>query len=121
MQKTWVRRSTTVAGALILSAALSPFFAACAQQPKSIVMDDFESGALANWKAVGSGSGGWFVYTNGKKAPDPAQSDPNFPFDLPDPPQGKFAAVTDMKGPGTRIRIPEAPATSSVRSSRRTV
>ena len=97
------RRSAAVAGALILSAALSLFFAACDPQPEMMVMDDFESGALTNWKAVGSGSGGWFIYTNGKKAPDPAQSDPNTPFDLPDPPQGKFAAVTDMSGPGTRI------------------
>ena len=97
------RRSAAVAGALILSAALSLFLAACDPQPKMMVMDDFESGALTNWKAVGSGSGGWFIYTNGKKAPDPAQSDPNTPFDLPDPPQGKFAAVTDMNGPGTRI------------------
>ena len=30
-------------------------------------MDDFESGALTGWKAVGSGSGGWFVYTDGKQ------------------------------------------------------
>ena len=37
------------------------------------------------------------------RPPDPAQSDPNVPFDVPDPPQGKFAAVTDMNGPGTRI------------------
>jgi CubicO group peptidase (beta-lactamase class C family) len=67
------------------------------------VMDDFESGALTGWKAVGAGSGGWFVYTDGSKAPDPSQSDPNVPFDLPDPPQGRFAAVTDTNGPGTRI------------------
>jgi len=52
---------------------------------------------------VGSGSGGWFVYSDGHKAPDPAQSDPNVPFDVPDPPQGRFAAVTDMNGPGTHI------------------
>jgi CubicO group peptidase (beta-lactamase class C family) len=66
-------------------------------------MDDFESGAITGWQAVGSGSGGWFVYSDGDKAPDPAQSDPNVPFQLPDPPQGRFAAVTDMNGPGTRI------------------
>jgi D-alanyl-D-alanine carboxypeptidase len=66
-------------------------------------MDDFESGATTNWQAVGGGSGGWFVYSDGHKAPDPAQSDPNVPFDVPDPPHGRFAAVTDMNGPGTRI------------------
>jgi D-alanyl-D-alanine carboxypeptidase len=105
------RRRAAAAGALILSVALSLFFAACDEGPKlavraadgTFVMDDFESGALTDWRAVGSGSGGWFIYTNGKKAPDPAQSDPNLPFDLPDPPQGKFAAVTDMNGPGTLI------------------
>jgi len=96
---------------VILSAALSLFFAACAHKSKTpvraadgmFVMDDFESGALTGWRALGSGSGGWFVYTNGSRAPDPAQSDPNVPFDLPDPPQGKFAAVSDMNGPGTLI------------------
>jgi hypothetical protein len=67
------------------------------------VMDDFESGALTAWKQVGGGSGGWFIYTDGGKAPDPAGSNPGVPFDLPDPPQGRFAAVSDMNGPGTRI------------------
>jgi D-alanyl-D-alanine carboxypeptidase len=67
------------------------------------VMDDFESGALTGWKTVSGGAGGWFVYTNGGKAPDPAKSDPNFPFVLPDPPQGRFAAVSDTNGPGTRL------------------
>ena len=96
-------RSAAVAFALILCAALGLLFSACTEEPKSVVMDDFESGTLTHWKAVGSGAGGWFVYTDGKKAPDPAQSDPNVPFDLPDPPQGTHAAVTDMNGPGTRI------------------
>jgi hypothetical protein len=68
-----------------------------------MVMDDFESGAITGWQAVGGGSGSWFVYADGHKAPAPAQSDPNAPFDVPDPPQGRFAAVTDMNGPGTRI------------------
>ena len=72
-------------------------------EPRPIVMEDFESGTLADWRAASGGSGGWFVYTDGQTAPDPAQSDPNVPFDLPDPPEGKFAAVTDMNGPGTRI------------------
>ncbi len=66
-------------------------------------MEDFESGAITGWQAVGGGSGGWLVYSDGHKAPDPAQSDPNVPFDVPHPPQGRFAAVTDMNGPGTRI------------------
>jgi D-alanyl-D-alanine carboxypeptidase len=96
------RRSAVVAAALIVSAALCLFLTGCGHRPK-FVMDDFESGALTGWRAVGGGSGGWFVYTNGSKPPDPARSDPNVPFDVPDPPQGRFAAVSDTNGPGTRI------------------
>jgi hypothetical protein len=71
--------------------------------PASKAGDDFESGTLANWKIDVEGDGGWFVYTNGKAAPQPARSDPNVPFDVPNPPQGRFGAVTDMSGPGRRI------------------
>jgi CubicO group peptidase (beta-lactamase class C family) len=100
-----------VAGALTVWAALGLFLAACGHKPKvaeershaMLVMDDFESGMLTGWKTVGGGAGGWFVYANGSKAPDAARSDPNVPFDVPDPPQGKFAAVSDTNGPGTRI------------------
>jgi hypothetical protein len=106
------RRSAAVATALIVSAALGLFLTGCDHHPKTavredhhrmFVMDDFESGALTGWKSVGAGSGGWFVYSSGSKAPDPSQSDPNAPFDVPNPPQGRFAAVTDTNGPGTRI------------------
>jgi len=48
-------------------------------------------------------AGAWFAYSDGQVAPDPAQSDPNAPFFVPDPPQGEFAAVTEMNGHGTRI------------------
>jgi D-alanyl-D-alanine carboxypeptidase len=97
------RRSAATAAALAAFVALSSVLVGCQARPRTMVMDDFESGAITNWQAVGGGSGGWFVYSNGHKAPDPAQSDPNVPFDVPDPPQGRFAAVTDMNGPGTRI------------------
>jgi D-alanyl-D-alanine carboxypeptidase len=105
------RTGAAVVGALIVSVALSLLFAAGGHESKGpvraadgmFVMDDFESGALTGWRAVGSGSGGWFVYSSGSRAPDPAQSDPNVPFDFWYPPQGRFAAVTDMNGPGTLI------------------
>ena len=90
-------------GLLILSAPPVPLPAARGQQQKAIVIDDFESGTLASWKIERSGAGGWFVYTNGKTPPNASESDPNFPFAVPNPPQGKFAAVTDMNGPGRRI------------------
>jgi D-alanyl-D-alanine carboxypeptidase len=97
------RRSAVAAAALAAFVALSSVLVGCRARPRTIVMDDFESGVIAGWQAVGGGSGGWFVYADGHKAPDPAQSDPNVPFDVPDPPQGRFAAVTDMNGAGTRI------------------
>jgi D-alanyl-D-alanine carboxypeptidase len=111
MREILERRSAAVAGALIVSAAVSLFLSGCAHRPKTavrvehgmFVMDAFESGALTGWRAVGGGSGGWFIYTGGSKAPDGARSDLSVPFDLPNPPQGKFAAVTDTNGPGTRI------------------
>jgi D-alanyl-D-alanine carboxypeptidase len=96
-------RRIAVAAALVALVALSSVLVGCQAQPRTTVLDDFESGAITNWQAVGGGSGGWFAYADGHKAPDPAQSDPNVPFDVPDPPQGRFAAVTDMNGPGTRI------------------
>jgi CubicO group peptidase (beta-lactamase class C family) len=106
------RRSAALVGALIVSASWGLFLTGCGHHhPKTaareeggmLVMDDFESGALTGWRAVVGGSGGWLIYTNGGRAPDPARSDPNVPFDLPNPPQGRFAAVTDTNGPGTRI------------------
>lgn len=103
------RRRHPAAVTLVASIVLGSVFVACEGEqgadgrPKKVVLDDFESGALTEWQAVGSGSGAWFVYSDGQAAPDPAQSDPNAPFDVPDPPQGGFAAVTDMNGPGTRI------------------
>jgi D-alanyl-D-alanine carboxypeptidase len=97
------RRRAAAAAALVALVALSSVLVGCQARPRTIVVDDFESGAIAGWQAVGGGSGGWFVYSDGHKAPDPAQSDPNVPFDVPDPPQGRFAAVTDVNGPGTRI------------------
>ena len=74
-----------------MSAALTVFVTAGEDEPKKsnsavrqgdgmFVMDDFESGVLNDWQAVGAGAGGWFVYTNGQKSPDPTRSDPNVPL-----------------------------------------
>ena len=62
--------------------------------PETIVMDDFESGEISDWKTVGGGAGRWSVYSDGEQ--------PNVPG-LPDPPQGEFALGTEVNGPGTRI------------------
>ena len=103
MREVQGRRSADAAAAAVAVVVLSAVLVGCQARPRTIVLDDFESGAITGWQAVGSGSGGWFVYADGQRAPDPAQSDPNAPFNVPDPPQGRFAAVTDMNGPGTRI------------------
>jgi D-alanyl-D-alanine carboxypeptidase len=106
------RTSAVAAGALVVSVALGVLLMGCGHHRAKVavreehgmfVMDDFESGALTGWREVGGGAGGWFVYTDGGRAPDPARSDPSVPFVLPDPPQGNFAAVSDTNGPGTRI------------------
>lgn len=102
-----MRRRAAILGVLVLFGGLLTSLG-CAQPPKTIVFDDFEAGSLANWKMAYGGSGGWFVYSDGKTPPDPARSDPNVPFDVPNPPQGKFAAVTDMRGGGTRILYRDA-------------
>jgi hypothetical protein len=64
---------------------------------------NFESGDFTGWQTRSSGSGAWHVYADATTPPDPADSDPVVPFKVPEPPEGKFAAVTDMSAPGARI------------------
>jgi len=64
---------------------------------------NFERGDFTGWQTRSSGNGAWHVYADGTKPPDPADSDPQFPFNVPEPPEGRFAAVTDMTAPGSRI------------------
>ena len=64
---------------------------------------NFERGDFSGWKSTQKGSGAWHIYADGTKPPNPADSDPQFPFGVPQPPEGTFAAVTDMSAPGTRI------------------
>jgi hypothetical protein len=71
----------------LTAVVLSSFLIACEARPRAIVVDDFESGAITGWQAVGGGSGGWFVYADGHRAPDPAQSDPNAPSMSPNRPR----------------------------------
>ena len=66
-------------------------------------MDDFESGSLEGWRQAGRGGGAWYVYDDGDSPPNPLMTDRIEPFSVPDPPQGKFAVVTDTANAGTRI------------------
>jgi D-alanyl-D-alanine carboxypeptidase len=67
------------------------------------VVDDFETGTLAGWTLDRNGSGSWFTYRDGRQAPDPQQSNAFVPFNMPNPPQGTFAAVSDGAGPGMQL------------------
>jgi D-alanyl-D-alanine carboxypeptidase len=69
----------------------------------AIIIDDFESGTLAGWTLDRRGTGSWFTYQNGRQAPDPKQSNGFVPFNMPNPPQGKVAAVADAPGPGMQM------------------
>jgi len=64
---------------------------------------DFERCSRNGWMTLSKGSGAWHVYSDGTIPPDPSDSDPHYPFRAPPPPQGRFAAVTDMSAPGSRI------------------
>jgi hypothetical protein len=64
---------------------------------------NFEAGTLQAWHTRSHGSGAWYVYSHGTVPPNPAETDPEVPFAVPAPPQGRFAAVTDMTAPGARI------------------
>jgi len=64
---------------------------------------NFERGDLRGWHTRARGSGAWYAYADGQQPPNPAETDPNVAFDVPAPPEGRFAAVTDMTAPGARI------------------
>jgi hypothetical protein len=64
---------------------------------------NFERGDLSGWRTRSRGSGAWYAYSDGTKPPNPAETDPNVAFNMPQPPEGRYAAVTDMTAPGARI------------------
>ena len=64
---------------------------------------NFERGDLSGWHTRSRGSGAWYAYADGSKPPDPAETDPNVAFSMPQPPQGRYGAVTDMTAPGVRL------------------
>ena len=91
------RRSAAVAVALSAGVAFAFFLVLLLRdgQPRTIVLEDFESGALSDWQTVENGAGAWSV------AAGPA-SGFKARFGSPAPP-GKFAILTGLNGPGTRI------------------
>jgi hypothetical protein len=73
---------------------------------KMLANGDFETGDLTEWttKSYARGYGGWFVYEDGKTPPTdtPRLYDHNT-FEVSDPPQGQYAAVTDGTSEGLYI------------------
>src|SRR5688572_17357898 len=89
------RRSAAVAVALAAGVALGSFLLLRDGQPRTIVLEDFESGALSDWRTVENGAGAWSVAAgpaSGFRARFGTRA-----------PAGKFAILTDLNGPGTRI------------------
>jgi D-alanyl-D-alanine carboxypeptidase len=84
-------------------AARLPLATATDAPRTATVVDDFESGTLAGWTQERRGGGNWYTYQDGRQAPDPKNSNTFVPFNLPAPPQGKFAAVSDGLGPGMQL------------------
>ena len=81
----------------------APLAAAAKTARSPVVVDDFESGTLAGWTLDRRGNGNWFAYQDGRQAPDPKQSDSVPAVQYAEPRRGKFAAVSDTMGPGSRL------------------
>lgn len=83
--------------------AVSLFVALGSEDPPVLDNGDFEAGDLTGWTVESWGTGDWFVYADGTVPPDPEISDPDPAFDVPHPPQGQYAAVTDMNYSGVHF------------------
>jgi hypothetical protein len=84
-------------GTMLLIVVLAVSGSGCSsEEPPALLNGDFESGDFTGWSTQSWGHGQWLIYEDGATPPDPEITDRNMPFDMPDPPQGRFAAVTDM-------------------------
>ena len=80
--------------------------------PRILENGDFETGDLTGWTMETFRDGEWLVYEDGLTPPDPKYLPPDSkgitfvgkPFELPDPPQGRYAAVTDTAWAGAGVR-----------------
>jgi len=90
-------------GRWLLAVTVALFCLPAAASAAGIVNGDFETGNLEGWTLSNStfegGQGTWLAYA-GTVLPPPFESTE---FEVPAPPQGKYAAITAQSGPGTRI------------------
>lgn len=71
--------------------------------PVPLPNGDFETGDFSSWSIESWGHGDWYIYEDGTTPPDPSATDTFVPFQAPDPPQGRYAAVTDTDYSGVHI------------------
>lgn len=82
------------------------------ETPPALSNGNFEAGDFQGWASESRGDGDWVVYEDGTTPPDPSISDPNPPFEMPDPPEGQYAAVADMDGSGVHFLYRDIDVTS---------
>lgn len=73
-------------------------------QNGGVLIDDFESGTLDGWTVENGGSGNWYIYEKGTIPPNPSETDLCDQFNVPNPPQGQYAVVTDNNFTGATVR-----------------
>ncbi|NNC92214.1 MAG: hypothetical protein HKN80_06945 [Acidimicrobiia bacterium] len=93
--------------ALVVAAATGAvvlFIVSGSEDPPILSNGDFETGDLTGWSTESWGNGEWLVYEDGTTPPEPWASDhPSSTFNLPDPPQGLYAAATVHTYSGARF------------------
>ena len=102
----------------LFTASLALVIAICgvacsSEEPPVVSNGDFEAGDFTEWSTEWWGSGLWLVYEDGTTPPEPVISDPSPAFAVPDPPQGQYAAVTDMNYSGVRFLYRDIAVTGS--------
>lgn len=97
----WRLLAALVAVAVTIAVVL--FLSFGSNGPPVLENGGFETGDLTGWSTASWGSGEWLVYEDGTTPPDPTISDVFPPFEVPDPPEGQYAAVSDMDYSGVRF------------------
>lgn len=98
-------------GAAAITALALWLLAAAPAGAATIVNGDFETGNLGGWALSNSNSdGSWYAYSGTDSPYEKEHPLPEFPegeefplLQVPPPPQGTFAALSDQGGPGLRI------------------
>ncbi|MGE5282901.1 MAG: hypothetical protein ACM3N0_11410 [Chloroflexota bacterium] len=88
------------AGLTTVLALFATLLLAAPAPAATVVNGDFESGSLFGWTQVNSGEGAWYAYSGTIAPSEIFEVEPR---EVPPPPQGKFAAISDQGGPGTHI------------------